>query len=241
MLEASAETGSICARCGTGRIVLVTDDDRIANDYDRIAKSYALELSGELTGKPLDRALLQYLVHLADGRGAIGDLGCGPGHVTRYLADLGADVVGVDLSPEMIRLASAAHPELRFVVGNLRCLPLPDASLAAAIAFYSLIHFDRDEDLRVACREIARVLVPGGEVIVAYHRGDRIVHPGEMWGTPVDLGFRFLPDRTVTAALTEAGLEVKAQIQREPYPGVEHPSRRTYQIAARGSTPHGDP
>jgi SAM-dependent methyltransferase len=212
----------------------VTDDDSVARDYDRIAESYAHELSGELTGKPLDRALLRYLVDEADGRGAIGDLGCGPGHVTRYLADLGADVVGVDLSPEMIRVASAAHPELRFEVGDLRCLPLPDASLAAAIAFYSLIHFDRDDDLRVACREIARVLAPGGELIVAYHRGDRVVHPGELWGTPIDLGFRFLPDRTVTTALTETGLEVKARIHREPYPGVEHPSRRAYQIAARG-------
>jgi SAM-dependent methyltransferase len=214
----------------------VADDSRIARDYDRIAESYARELGGELTGKPLDRALLRYVVELAGGRGTVGDLGCGPGHVTRHLADLGADVVGVDLSPEMIRLASAARPDLRFVVGNLRCLPLPDASLAAAIAFYSLIHFERDEDLRAACREIARVLAPGGEVVVAYHRGNRVVRPGEMWGDPVDLGFRFLPDRTVTAALTDAGLAVTAQIHREPHPGVEHPSRRTYLIAARGRT-----
>jgi len=214
----------------------MTDDDRVASDYDLIAESYARELSGELTGKPLDRALLRYVVHQADGRGPVGDLGCGPGHLTRYLADLGADVVGLDLSREMVRLASAAHPDLRFVVGNLRCLPLPDASLGAAIAFYSLIHFDHDEDLRLACREIARVLAPEGEVVVAYHRGNRVVHPGEMWGTPIDLGFRFLPDRTVTAALIEAGLEVRAQIHREPYVGVEHPSRRTYLIARRVST-----
>jgi SAM-dependent methyltransferase len=210
----------------------VVTDDTIARDYDRIAESYARELGGELTGKPLDQALLQYVVTRADGR-VVGDLGCGPGHVTRYLAELGADVVGVDLSPKMVRLASAAHPDLRFVVGDLRRLPLGDSSLAAAIAFYSVIHFEHDEDLRAACREIARVLAPEGEIIVAYHRGDRVVHPREMWGTPVDLGFRFLPDRTVIAALTEAGLEVDARIHREPYPGIEHPSRRTYLIARR--------
>ena len=214
----------------------MTDRDTVAHDYDRIARSYARELGDELTRKPLDRALLGYLADVAKGRGTIGDLGCGPGHVTGFLAELGADVVGVDVSAEMVRLASTAHPGLRFVVGDLRSLPFADGSLAAAIAFYSLIHFDHDEDLRLACREIARVLAPEGEVVVAYHRGNRVVHPGEMWGTPIDLGFRFLPDRTVTAALIEAGLEVRAQIHREPYVGVEHPSRRTYLIARRAST-----
>jgi SAM-dependent methyltransferase len=215
----------------------VTDDDSIARDYDRIAESYDRAISGELTGKPLDRALLGYVAERAEGRGVVGDLGCGPGHVTRHLADLGAEVIGVDLSAEMIRLASAAHPGLRFVVGDLRRLPLPDASLAAAVALYSMIHFERDDELWAACREIARVLVPGGEVVVAYHRGDRVLHPREMWGVPVDLGFRFLPDRTVTAALSDAGLDVTAQIHRQPYAGVEHASRRTYLIAGRSSTP----
>jgi SAM-dependent methyltransferase len=108
------------ARPTSGRIARVTDDDSIARDYDRIAESYAREISGESTGKPLDRALLGYVANRAAGRGTVGDLGCGPGHVTRYLADLGADVIGLDLSPAMIRLACAAHPDLRFVVGDLR-------------------------------------------------------------------------------------------------------------------------
>jgi SAM-dependent methyltransferase len=211
--------------------VFVADNERVARDYDRIASSYARGLGGELMGKPLDRALLRYLVEQADGLGPVGDLGCGPGHVTRYLADLGADAVGVDLSPEMIRLASAAHPDPRFVVGDLRCLPLPDASLGAAIAFYSLIHFDGDEDLRVACGEIARVIAPGGTVIVAYHRGNR-GSPRRDVGHPGRLAFRFLSDRTVTAALTEAGLDVRARLHREPHPGIEHPTRRTYLLAA---------
>jgi len=210
----------------------VTDRDTVAHDYDRIARSYARELGDELTRKPLDRALLGYLADVAKGRGTIGDLGCGPGHVTGFLAELGADVVGVDVSAEMVRLASTAHPGLRFVVGDLRSLPFADGSLAAAIAFYSLIHF-ADDDLRVACCEIARVLAAGGEALIAYHRGDRVVHPGEMWGVRVDLGFRFLPDRTVAAALKEAGLQIRAKIHREPYAGAEHPSRRTYLIAAR--------
>jgi SAM-dependent methyltransferase len=211
----------------------MTRDQRTARDYDRIASSYAREVGGELAGKPLDRALLAYLVERSSSRGPVGDLGCGPGHVARHIADLGAEVIGIDLSPEMVRLASAMHLGPRFLVGDIRCLPLSDASLGGALAFYSLIHFDRDEDVRGACAEIKRVLTPGAEVVVAYHRGDQVVRPGEMWGTKVDLEFRFLPDALVASALADAGLDLRARIQREPYVGIEHPSQRSYLIAAR--------
>jgi SAM-dependent methyltransferase len=153
----------------------VRSDHRVARDYDRIASSYARELGDELTGKPLDRALLAYVVAQAGGRGPIGDLGCGPGHVARYVADLGGDVLGIDLSPEMVRIAGALHPHLSFIVGDIRCLPLPDGSLAAALALYSIIHFEADDDIRAACNEIGRVLAPEGEVMLAYHRGDHVV------------------------------------------------------------------
>ncbi len=205
--------------------------DPVAADYDRLAEAYAREVGGELAGKPLDRALLATVAEGAAGRGPVGDLGCGPGHVAAHLAGLGADVVMVDLSPAMVRRAAAAVPAGRALVGDLRSLPLADGSLAAAVCLYSLIHLD-DDGLRGACREVARVLAPGGQVLVGYHRGDDTVHPGELWGVPVSLGFRFLPDALVTGALEDAGLAVTARMRREPYPGVEHPSSRGYVLAA---------
>jgi len=69
--------------------------------YDLVAGDYAAAISGELAGKPFDRALLDALVELAAGF-AIADVGCGPGHVTGYLADRGGRVVlGLDLSTAM--------------------------------------------------------------------------------------------------------------------------------------------
>lgn len=69
--------------------------------YDAIAAEYDRQLGDELDGKPLDRALLTGFVELV-GTGRIADVGCGPGHVTRFLADQRAEVVGLDLSPGMI-------------------------------------------------------------------------------------------------------------------------------------------
>jgi SAM-dependent methyltransferase len=205
----------------------------VARSYDAIAEIYARRFGAELRGKPLDRAILGYVAEQAAQRGVVGDLGCGPGHVAAHLARLGADVVGVDISTEMIQLAAAGNPGLRFVVGDLRRLPLADASLAAAVAFYSLIHLERDEELALACAEIARVLEPGGEAVVAYHRGNRSVKTTEMWGVEVDLTFRFLPDRTAATALERAGLELVATLRRGPYPGIEQPTPRSYLIARR--------
>ncbi len=62
--------------------------------YDRLAARYADELGAELDGKPLDRWLLERVAR--DARGPVLDAGCGPGHVTGFLADHGADARGAE-------------------------------------------------------------------------------------------------------------------------------------------------
>jgi trans-aconitate methyltransferase len=115
--------------------------------YDRLAAEYSERLFDELAGKPLDRALL---TELARTDGPVCDLGCGPGHISQFLAEHGADVSGFDLSPEMIAEARRRNPRLRFEVGDILSLPVKDASFAAVLAMYSLIHFGEHE-LRKAC------------------------------------------------------------------------------------------
>ena len=92
--------------------------------YDAVAREYDRQLGGELDVKPLDRALLTALVDLV-GTGTIADVGCGPGHVTRYLAALHDDVLGVDLSPAMIAIAGERAPHLRFTIGSMLRLAAP--------------------------------------------------------------------------------------------------------------------
>jgi ubiquinone/menaquinone biosynthesis C-methylase UbiE len=87
----------------------------------RWPKGYAEEIGDELAGKPVDRAWLNLMVELA-GDGILADVGCGPGHVAAYLAERGARVVGIDVSPGMIAVASARYPE-EFEVGSLLALP----------------------------------------------------------------------------------------------------------------------
>ena len=52
------------------------------------------------------------------GNSRIADIGCGPGHISYFLARRGLSVRGVDLSPAMIELARRAHPDQRIDLGS---------------------------------------------------------------------------------------------------------------------------
>ena len=143
--------------------------------YDAVAEEYAARFFDELAAKPLDRALLDCLVELTRGLGVIADMGCGPGQIARYLADHGAQAMGIDLSPEMVRLAQRLSPDIPFRVGDMLALDLGANSLGGIAAFYSVIHAPPDQIPQVM-REFYRVLRLGGLALLAFHIGDEVVH-----------------------------------------------------------------
>jgi SAM-dependent methyltransferase len=212
-------------------------DEATRISYDTVASRYAKEIGGELAGKPLDRALLACLADLADG-GLLADIGCGPGHITAYLADLGADVIGIDLSPGMIDVARERHPELAFEVGSLLALPLEDGQLAAAVCAYSIIHSDAGER-RAAFAELARAIAAGGWLLVSFYVSmaeqapGSVAHVQEWWGHEVDLEFHFLDPREVVRVMSAAGFTIMACTERQPWPDIEVASRRCYLLGRR--------
>lgn len=119
--------------------------------YDEVAADYAGLFAAELAGKPFDRELL-------DGFA---------GHITRYLADRGVEVVGADVSPGVVAVARERQPGLEFRTADMRTLPIADGWLAGIVAFYSVIHLPR-EQIPVALAEFRRVLAPGPD-----HSGPR--------------------------------------------------------------------
>jgi len=204
--------------------------DSIRSSYDAVAEAYVEHLFSELDAKPLDRHLLNRFAEEVRERGTVADLGCGPGHVARYLHERGVRTIGVDLSPEMIRRAAQLSPGLEFRAGDFRSLDFEDASLAGIVAFYSVIHLGPAE-LPLALREFRRVAAPGGVLLLAFHIGDEMLHLEELWGEAVSLDFRFLQPQHVIEELRSAGFRVTESTEREPYEGAEYPSRRCYLFA----------
>jgi SAM-dependent methyltransferase len=200
--------------------------------YDRIADEYVARIFKELDHKPLDRQLLDRFAGEVQAIGLACDIGCGPGHVARYLHERGVRVIGVDLSPVMVESARKLNPGIDFTQGDMRSLHFDDGALAGIAAFYSIIHIPRTEVV-AALVELKRVLRAGGLLLLAFHIGDEVLHLDELWGRQVSVDFIFFRPEEMTAFLGAAGFEVVEVIEREPYPGVEHQSRRAYIFAEK--------
>ncbi len=106
------------------------------------------------------------LLGLLDPTLAVADLGCGTGAVTAALAPFVREVVAVDDSEAMLGAARrrlAGFPNVTLHHGQLESLPLASASMDAATAILVLHHLP---DPARALAEVARVLRPGGRLIV---------------------------------------------------------------------------
>ncbi|MEV0394028.1 class I SAM-dependent methyltransferase [Polymorphospora rubra] len=174
--------------------------------YDSMAVDYAEWLRTDMDERPLDRALLAAFAERvrATGNLSVADVGCGPGRVTILLDRLGLDAFGVDLSPGMVAVARRTYPGLRFEVGSMLALDLPDASLGGLLAYYSIIHVPWE--LRPAVfAEFRRVLAPGGQLMLAFQVGDDRNDHTEAFGRPVDLSFHRQRPEEVADLLRDAG------------------------------------
>ena len=92
------------------------------------------------------------------------DAACGTGRHSAYLADAGREVIGVDASEAMLARARAKLPGVDFRSGDLTALPLDDGAMAGAVCALALSHLP---DLRPAIAELARVLRPGGRLVIS--------------------------------------------------------------------------
>src|SRR4051794_1733355 len=131
----------------------------LAEGYRLWSQSYDTPLRLFPVEEPPVRALLTDLPPCR-----ILDAACGTGRHSAWLADRGHEVIGIDSSPAMLDKARGKLPVARFELGDLIALPLPDASVDAALCALALVHIP---DLRLAFAEFARVVRPGGRVVIS--------------------------------------------------------------------------
>jgi SAM-dependent methyltransferase len=206
--------------------------DTTREGYDLTATEYAERFHHHLQDRPLDRAMLTGFAGLAGPDAIIADVGCGTGATSRMLSDIGMDVVGIDLSPNMIATARRLNPGLHFQVGSMTSLDFEDGLFDGICAWYSVIHIP-DELLPRVFSEFHRVLRPDGVALVAFQVGDQPRTFKEMFGEQVSLTFyRRQPD-TVALLLDEAGLEPYAGLVREPNDDGFESTPHAYLIARR--------
>jgi SAM-dependent methyltransferase len=168
--------------------------------YQRRAAEYTEHLGSMSTVHPSDAQLVtSWAAHV---EGPLLDAGCGPGHWTAYLAERGSDAWGIDQVPAFIEHARNSYPGVSFEEGSIDALPYPSSSIAGVLAWYSLIHHEPSMVHRPLV-EFARVLQPGGKLLVGFFTGS----DAEPFDHAITTAYKWSPEG-LTAVLCAAGFEV---------------------------------
>jgi len=183
--------------------------------YDRMAEQYLATKDPE---DPLALAALKDLASLLPPGATVLDLGCGAGvPVTRWLADIGFAVTGVDVSARQLELARRNVPEGTFLKGDMTEVVFAPETFDAAVAFHSIIHVPRSEHPALLQR-IHRWLRPGSALLatmtVTDYEGRE--EDWEGWGAP--MVWSHWGRSANVAMLREAGFEIE---YAEPRTGDE--------------------
>ena len=181
--------------------------------YDTVAQSYAELVRIEQVEGVLDVAMLELFITAVREGGMVLDAGCGPGRVTRYLNDRGVRAFGIDLSPDMIRVARTIHPDLGFSVGSIDMLGVESGSLAGVLAWYSIIH-TRPVDLPGVLGELLRVLEPGGWLLTGHQSGEGSRHLAHAYGHDIDLTAHLYTAEQVAETIEALGGVVTVRLTR---------------------------
>lgn len=209
-------------------IDLATRDARVRSSYDLVAEAYADALASELDGLPLERWLLDRVADLAGGAPVV-EVGCGPGHVTAYLADRGVAATGLDLAPGMVAEARRRFPQASYDVGDLRRLIRPPAAdgWGAVLAWYSLVH-STPAEMPELLATLVRPLRPGGWLVYAGHAGAGVIHRDDWFDEPVDLDFVRQEPTDMAALFERAGLVDVEWYHRGPVTSRGETTERAY-------------
>ena len=214
--------------------------DKIRTSYDIVAAKYAHELADEMVARPLERGMLLAFSELVRelGDGAVGDVGCGPGHIAKHLATLGVRTVGFDVSAAMIEQAKQKFPEGEFRVGSMYELPIEAGAWLGAVCLYTTLHCNADERA-ITFRELRRTVKVGGYLLHSFYVSapdqpeGSVYHLQRWFGYAVDLHTYFVGIEDAAAELDTAGFDVLAALVREPMAKTELPARRCYMLGKR--------
>ncbi len=199
--------------------------------WSAVASTYVELLFHELDGKPFDRSMLEEFASLAHDHLPVLDLGCGPGHVSKHLLGRGLAMHGIDLSPEMIRLAKSLVPGATFEVGDLLSLDLPRGEYGGALLLYSLINLVRD-DVPSVLAAVSKALAPNAPLLVAVHEGTGTRVAEHVLGHDVAMIATLFSTEEMRGLVEAAGFEIATATTRPPY-ATEYASDRVYVLARR--------
>jgi len=194
--------------------------------YNLAAEKYFEDFKDEMKQKEYDRAFLDEFSTHFDSTSVICDVGCGPGHIAKYIHDKGLNIFGVDISEKCVEVAKRENPGVQFRVMDMAHLDLADESVDGIISFYSIIHTPKRFQ-PVLFREFNRVPKMGGRICVVVKKGDTEGYVKELEGFKTSLYFANFNEEEIRNYLEANKFRVVSLETRRPY-DFEIPVDRIY-------------
>jgi len=190
--------------------------------YDKNAEQYSKAIQNLSSPEQIDE-----FTKLLSKNAKVLDAGCAAGRDSKLLADEGLNVIGIDLSPQLIKIAKEKFSKIEFLKGNFLKLPFPEKSFDGIWAHASLLHFDSLTEVKKALGEFFRVLKPRGiiHVLVKAKTGrEKFVVVSDKVSKHKRF-FQFFTKDEVQSLLEQTGFEI---IKTEQYQETErNPKRRS--------------
>ncbi len=127
--------------------------------YDKNARQYAISVEDFSNKEQIDE-----FVELLPKNAKVLDAGCGGGRDSNSLAAKGINVIGIDLSTGLLKIAKAKYQNIQFIRGDIRKIPFKDLSFDGVWSQASLLHLETVRDIEEALVEFHRILKKDGIV-----------------------------------------------------------------------------
>lgn len=141
------------------------EEKHISDSYNTGAKKYCEHWSVPHTFTEMDR---NNFCALLPQNSKILDVGCGPGNDTTFFVEKGFNVLGVDLSKEMVRCATTRETRAKFAEMDMRHLTFEDNYFEGVWASFSFLHVKKS-DAKETLQQFKRVLCQNGHLCLLVH------------------------------------------------------------------------
>ena len=205
------------------------------NTFDRFAQTYAQKY---LALDTYDAYYRQFCSHLAQQGASVLDVACGPGNVSAFLARERPDlqVLGIDLAPNMVRLAQTHVPSANFLVHDCRHLPDLDR-VFDGIAYGFGLNYLNQEDAEQFFESLSKVLMPNGVLYLSTMSGPR-EHSGLQTSSSGDQVYVYYrPKQEIEQLVQSSGLKLVFSDEIASPANASKPTIDVVLVAQRMDTP----